>query len=355
MMHSPAPPMTPRQRAILLAVVREHIATKTPVGSKQLRENHGFTVSSATIRNEMAYLEKAGYLRQPHTSAGRVPMPVAFRLYVNQLDKQLLPEHADAIRIYDNECRRLKSQPRSLMRATSRSLAALTGCPGIVMSPSQTRDRFAQITVTAVSSHTLLLTYITDTGKEVQQLLRSPEPMTFDQIKALSRALDRKHRGRAIGQLSTLGSSDLAAAFPGREAPEALVQELRRAVEGEDDRELYVDGTSYILGAPGFEHSDSLRDFIATLDQHAVLREALIRAAENIEVTITIGGENRIRGIHPCSLVARPYAATGLQAGAVAVLGPMCMDYQAVVSVVTFVAETLDAVLPENANGPSRS
>jgi len=176
MRHSPAPPLSARQREILMAVVREHIATKAAVGSKQLKEKYGFSVSTATIRNEMAYLEQASYLCQPHTSSGRVPLPEAYRLYVNEMREGPLPEHSEASRIYESECRRLKGRPRTLMRATSRSLAALTGYPSVVMSPSRIQESFEDIAVSPVSSNNLLLTYKTDTGKQVQQLLRSPEP-----------------------------------------------------------------------------------------------------------------------------------------------------------------------------------
>ncbi len=347
MSHSPAPPLTARQHEILMAVVQEHIATKAPVGSKQLRSKYDFTVSSATIRNEMAYLEEAGYLCHPHTSAGRVPLPEAYRLFVNAHRRGPLPRHTQAVRIYDSECRRLKGRPRALMRATSRSLSALTGYPSIVMSPSRVHERFDDISVSPVSSYNLLLTYQTTAGKRVQQLLRSPEPMTAEQIGTLSRALRKIYRGRAIGELATVTGTDLAAAVFECNLPEVLLQALRQAVDTEEDRELYVDGTSYMLDEPEFQEPESLREFIETIDQHALLREALLLAARAAEVTVAIGSESRVRGIRRCSLVARSFADIGLRAGTVAVLGPLCMDYINAMSVVSFVGERLDEAFSE--------
>ncbi len=347
MRHSPAPPLSARQREILMAVVREHIATKAAVGSKQLKEKYGFSVSTATIRNEMAYLEQASYLCQPHTSSGRVPLPEAYRLYVNEVREGPLPEHSEASRIYESECRRLKGRPRTLMRATSRSLAALTGYPSVVMSPSRIQECFDDIAVSPVSSNNLLLTYKTDTGKQVQQLLRSPEPLTAEQIAKLSRALRKIYRGRCIGELATVTTTDLAAAVADCNLPETLLQALRQAVEAEEDRHIYVDGTSYILREPEFQQANNLRELIETLDHHALLREALLSAATASDVTVTIGTENRVRGIRRCSMVARSYAHTGLRAGSVAVLGPMCMDYLNAMSVVSFVAESLGEALAQ--------
>ncbi len=348
MRHSPAPPLSARQREILMAVVREHITTKAAVGSKQLKEKYGFSVSTATIRNEMAYLEEASYLYQPHTSSGRVPLVEAYRLYVNEVREGPLTELGEACRIYESECRRLKGRPRTLMRATSRSLVALTGYPSVVMSPSRIQEAFADISVSPVSSNNLLLSYTTDTGKQVQQLLRSPEPLTAEQIAKLSRALRKIYRGRCIGELATVTATDLAAAVADCDLPEVLLQALRQAVETEEDRDIYVDGTSYILGEPGFQNPLSLREFIETLDQHALLREALLSSATASDVTVTIGTENRIKGIQHGSMVARSYAHSGLRAGSVAVLGPMCMDYLNAMSVVSFVAESLGETLAKS-------
>ncbi len=347
MLHSPAPPLSARQREVLLAVVNENIATRAPVGSKHLKHEYSFGISSATIRNEMAYLEEAGYLYQPHTSAGRVPTPEAYRLYVKQIRNEALPQHEKASRIYESECRRLKGRPRMLMRTTSRSVAALTGCPSVVMSPSDIVERFEDIGVSPISSNNLLLSYKTDTGKEVQKLLRSPEPLTAAQIAKLSRALRKLYRGRAIGELGTVTGSDLAAAVADCNLSDSLLQELRQVVEAEEDREIYVDGTSYILDQPEFQRPSYLRELIETLDQHALLREALLPAAGAWELTVAIGDENRVKGIRHCTLIAHSYAATGPRAGTVAVLGPMCMDYINAMSVVSFVAERLGEAIAE--------
>ncbi len=341
MLHSPVPPLSARQREVLLAVVQENIATKAPVGSKHLKSKYDFDVSSATIRNEMAYLEEAGYLHQPHTSAGRLPTPEAYRLYVKHIRNQALPQHEKASRIYDRECRRLEGRPRMLMRTTSRSVAALTGYPSVVMSPSDIVERFADIQVSPISSNNLLLSYKTDTGKEVQKLLRSPDPLTAAQIAQLSRALRKLYRGRAIGELGTVTATDLAAAVAHCNLSDSLLQALRQVVEAEEDREIYVDGTSYILEEPEFQQPSHLRELIETLGHHALLREALLPAAGHWELTVAIGEENHVRGMDRCTLIARSYAATGLRAGTVAVLGPMCMDYTNAMSVVSFVASRL--------------
>jgi heat-inducible transcriptional repressor len=329
-------------------VVQEHITTKEAVGSEQLRERYDFAVSSATIRNEMAYLERASYLHQPHTSAGRMPRPKAYRMYVNQVRHGSSPGHDAAARIYDSECRRLKGRLRALMHATSRSLSALAGYLAIVMSPSNIRERFEDISVAPVSSNNLLLTYQTDTGKRVQQLLRSPDPLTADQISQLGRALRKIYRGRWIGELAAVTSTDLAAAVADCQLPEALLQSLRQAVEAEEDREIYLDGTSYLLDEPQFQRPDSLRRLIETLDQRALLREALLASANSDQVTVSIGEENRVPGMHDCSLVAHCYPGAGLQAGSVAVLGPLCMDYRNTMSAVSLVARRLGAAVAED-------
>lgn len=345
MPQSLAPPLSVRQEKVLLAIVGEYIRTKSPVGSQQLKEQCGFDVSSATIRNEMAFLEEAGYLHQPHTSAGRLPQPDAYRLYVNRLGMEALAEASEEARVFESICRRLCDRPRVLMRTTSRNLADFTGHPGIIMTPASREGVFARISVTPVSSRNVMLKYSTDAGDQTRKLLSSPDPLTADQITKLSRALKKLYSGRPVRELATLTATDLAAAAGDVEVPDKLITALRRAVDVEDDREIFVEGTSYILDEPEFQTHASLRDVIEILDQHALLREALLPAMDAGEVTVAIGRENRVEGMGNCSLVARRYQIARGKIGTVAVLGPLSMDYSRTMPVVGFIGRRLSEIL----------
>lgn len=340
-----APPLSERQQEVLLATVAEYIRTKSPVGSKQLKKQRGFEVSSATIRNELAFLDEAGYLHQPHTSAGRIPESRAYRLYVNRLDEEMLSDDAEEVRVFDSICRRLKDRPRMLMRTISRNLADLTGLPGILMTPASTEGVFEDIAVTPVSSNNVMFKCRTDQGTETRKLLPTPRSMTADEITLLSRALKKLYRGRPARELATLTSTALAASVSDIDVPDKLITALRRAVDLEDDREIFVEGTSYILDEPEFQTHSSLRDVIEILDQQALLREALLPAMDTHGVAVAIGTESGLQGMRNCSLITRSYKGATNQAGTLGVLGPLSMDYRRTMPLVGFIARRLSHTL----------
>ncbi|MFP3902809.1 MAG: heat-inducible transcriptional repressor HrcA [Armatimonadota bacterium] len=344
------PPLSTRQRNILMAVVEQHIATKAPVGSQQLKEEYNFEVSSATIRNEMAFLEETDYLYQPHTSAGRVPKPNAYRLYVNRIEPRKLAQGSEEVRMFEGACRRLGHHPRMLLRATSRNLADMTGHPGILMTPTRAEGTFESISVTPVSANNVMLRYETGNGKQFKKLLHSPTSLTADEITALSRALKKLYSGRPISELATLTITDLRASVGELDVPEKLITALRRAVDVEEDRDIFVEGTSYVLGEPEFPTHGALRDVIEILDQSALLREALIPAMSADEVTVAIGRENRVEAMKNCSLVARAYRSRTGEVGTLGVLGPLSMNYAHTMPVVGFIARQLTVSLTTGAD-----
>ncbi|MFO7945513.1 MAG: heat-inducible transcriptional repressor HrcA [Armatimonadota bacterium] len=344
------PPLSTRQGKILMAIVEQHIATKAPVGSQQLKEEYEFDVSSATIRNEMAFLEETDYLYQPHTSAGRVPRPNAYRLYVNRIEPKRLSQGSEEVRMFEGACRRLGDNPRMLLRTTSRNLADMTGHPGILMTPTRAEGTFESISVTPVSANNVMLRYETGDGKQFKKLLHSPASLTADEIATLSRALKKLYTGRPISQLATLTATDLRASVGGLNIPEKLITALRRAVDVEEDREIFVEGTSYVLGEPEFQTHSALRDVIELLDQSALLREVLLPAMSAEEVTVAIGGENRVETMRNCSLVARSYRAPTGEVGTLGVLGPLSMNYAHTMPVVGFIARQLSVSLATRAD-----
>ena len=340
-------PLSPRQVEILLAVVREHVRTREPVGSQVVRNVYGVNASTATIRNEMMELEQAGYLHQPHTSAGRVPCDSAYRLYVNYLSASAsdVPDQRTVGWVHA-EYRRMASEPHELLRKTSRMLSRLTSHPAVVTLPPVQEPTISAIKVQPVSGTTVLLFYTTSDGQEHHHLLRAAEPVTAAQTAELSQALDKLLANRPLSALGQLSVPTLRANLREEQVPESLLRAIGEAAATDDSTQVYVEGTSYILDEPEFGERDRLRGFMQTLDEDSALRQILQVAVESAETTVTIGEEHHVPGMRNVSLVASSYPY-GHARGAVGIFGPTRMDYSRAMSAVAFVARKLAEALEE--------
>lgn len=337
-------PLSERQLQILLAVVREHVQTREPVGSQVVRETYGVTASTATIRNEMVELEQAGYLYQPHTSAGRVPCDSAYRVYVNVLSAEAPEPHTTGW--IEGEYRRLSREPHELLRQTSRLLARITSHPAVATLPPVQEQTVLRIRVQPVSATNVLLAYATSDGQERHHLLSTEEPVTAAQLAALSEALERVVAGRRVSLLSQLSLATLRPYLNDQVVPESLLSAIAQAAAVDDATEVYVEGASYILDEPEFEERERLRAFMRTLDEHSSLRRVLQATVDGPAMTVTIGREHQVAAMSDCSLVASTYAY-GKSRGVVGIFGPTRMDYRRAMGAVAFVARKLAETLSQ--------
>src|SRR6476660_3252615 len=182
-----------RKLAVLAAIVEDYVATQEPVGSRALVERHNLKVSSATVRNDMAALEEEGYLRQPHTSAGRVPTDKGYRLFVDRLSriKPLTPAERRAIERFLVGAVDLDD----VVHRTVRLLAQLTRQVAVVQYPSLSRSRVRHLELIAISTTRLMLVMISDTGRVEQRLVELPGPVEADDVIELRQIINDKLGG----------------------------------------------------------------------------------------------------------------------------------------------------------------
>jgi len=331
--------LTQRQKAIATAVVAEHIATAEPVGSEAVRRAHGFACSSATIRNEMVRLEERGYLDQPHTSAGRVPLPPAYRLYVDGLRTQTGRIDRDVTWV-QGELRRVAGRPEAALRLSSAILSRITRYPAVVVSPREEGPRLIDLSLTPVSARNVLVSWLDDRGTSEEALIETDAPVTADDVAALEDTLRQRMLGKALG-----GDPPLE----GVETDAGLLRGLREAFEDAGGARVYVEGTTYILDQPEFEELARLRRVISILTQSPLLRRALEAVAARGSIAASIGTEHGIEPLRDCSVVAAPYAVRGSRTGAVGVLVPMRMKYELALEMVGAIAHNLGQALSREA------
>ena len=312
--------LTPRQAQILLAVVAEYTGTATAVPSKTVQEKYAVTASRATIRNEMAELERLGYLRKPHTSGGRIPQQAAYRLYVDHLGEvrdDLSRAHAWVC----GELGRCQADVRDLLRTSARVLTELTGQPALVSEPGETGPIFEGFRLAPISARAVRVTFAHPEQGRREVLWEPPRPLRGDQIQALGEALAS---ALAEGGLAAVSAEQLAAELALE--PETVRSLLALLVETGEER-VYVEGASRLLGLPEFTAPERLRALLAALAEERVPR-ALLRPAQRTErITVLIGSELERQAFVECSLVAQSYRGQQARHGALGVLGPLRMPY----------------------------
>jgi heat-inducible transcriptional repressor len=329
--------LTPRQQAILLAVVGEYIATAEPVPSKLVQEKYGVPASRATIRNEMAEMERLGYLGKPHTSAGRVPTEAAYRLYVSRLESAApgLTREQAWVR---GELARCGPDLSALLRTSTRLLADLTEQAALASEPIAPGESFAAFSLVPISARAIRVMYETEEGR--RELLWEPaQPLRSDQITALSSALAA---ALARGGLDGL---DLEALAEETDLPAAVLAGLRQLLAENAAQRIYVEGAAHLFAHPDFSAHSRLQELLAGLTQEGPTR-ALLRGAFRQEgISVLVGSELGRGGFLHCSLVTQSYLAPLTRRGAIAVLGPLRMPYVRAMTAVHCVASEIGGIL----------
>jgi heat-inducible transcriptional repressor len=337
--------LTERQKLILALVIREYIETAQPVGSESLREKYRLDASPATIRNEMAVLTEAGFLRQPHTSAGRVPTEDGYRYFVRQLMGHIeLP--MDTRRTITHQFYQVGRDPDRWMRLAASVLAHQSKAASLVTAPHVEQARFKHLELISTRGRQVLMVLVLSGGDVRQQMLTLAEPVTQEQLSAAANHLNSLLEGKGAESMSSL-SAQL----------DALEQDILRLIIEELHHssqilggEVYRDGLTHVLAEPEFSESESARKALRVLEERPLLEDLLARTVETTNiggVQVLIGGEGTWEELRDCSMVLARYGAPGLASGALGVLGPIRMAYGRTISTVRFVAGLLSDLVVE--------
>jgi heat-inducible transcriptional repressor len=347
------PELSARARQVLYHCVTEYVATGEPVGSRTLSKKSGLELSPASIRNVLADLEDLGYLRQPHTSAGRVPTERAFRLFIDALMQvhQLTTDEETSIRV-----RLAAIEPgMNLMRETGKLLSELTGTAAVVLAPRAETLVLKQLRFIRTSSEEVLAVLIMKNGTVQNRFL--VVSVTEQELQRIHNLLDDVVEGRTLGDLRELFARRL-------QNDRVLQDELRRrafelggaavgeAVDGETD--LVIEGQDRLLEKPEFHDAEDVRVLVTALDAREKLIALLDLAMQVKGGHVVMGEEVGDLGGGQLAIVGAPYSTHGQAAGTVGVIGPTRMDYPRVLPLVTATATAMSEYL-ERAEGARKT
>jgi heat-inducible transcriptional repressor len=346
------PELSPRARQVLYHCVTEYVATGEPVGSRTLAKKSGLDLSPASIRNVLADLEDLGYLRQPHTSAGRVPTDRAFRLFIDALMhvRDLGDAEEEAIR---ERFASMVPGP-SAMRETGKLLVELTGTAAVVVAPRAETLVLKQLRFIRTGEGELLAVLIMKNGEVQNRFLRVT--LTDQELQRMHNLLDDVVEGRTLGDLRELFDRRLQSERVQhdelrRKAFELGGAAVQEAVGGETD--VVIEGQDRLLEKPEFHEPGHARQLVTALDEREKLVKLLDLAMQAKGGHVVVGEEVGDLGggqlVH-VAIVGAAYTAHGQAAGTIGVIGPTRMDYPRVVPLVAATASAMSKFLERAEN-----
>ncbi|MDX6695716.1 MAG: heat-inducible transcriptional repressor [Blastocatellia bacterium] len=349
-----------RGQAVLSAIIKEHLVTGEPVGSRIISDRfaHAAGWSSATIRNVMGELEEAGLVEQPHTSAGRIPTDKGYRFYVDNMlgDTRLSTADLSAINAFlKNSEGDMHGAPDRLMEKTSQVLSALSENVGIVVSPSLADNRLQHIEFMHLADHRILVVLVSAPNIIHNKIIRIDEILSQEELERTARYLNTEFAGKSLLEIRTVILEMM------REEKALYDKLLRNAIllcdrslEGEEATgEVYVDGASNILTKPDFTDAERMRQLFRTFEEKSrlisILNECVARDQMFPgDVQVVIGREHAAPSMQNCALITAPYRlGSGEAVGTVGVVGPMRIEYARVVAVVNYMARLIERMLRE--------
>jgi heat-inducible transcriptional repressor len=332
-----------RKLAVLAAIVEDYVATQEPVGSRALVERHQLRVSPATVRNDMAVLEEEGYIRQPHTSAGRVPTDAGYRLFVDKLSriKPLTPAERRAIERFLLGAVDLDD----VVHRTVRLLAQLTRQVAVVQYPSLSRSSVRHFELVPISTTRLMVVMIAETGRVEQRLVELPAPTPADDVTELRRMINDRLVGKRLVDTPPLVQAlveDVPATL--KPAMTSLSTVLLETLVERTEERIALAGTANLARSSLLDFQGSLRPILEALEEEVILLK-LFGEVEPSMTRVRIGDENEIEDLRTTSVVSTGYGPGTTVVGGMGVLGPTRMDYPGTIATVRAVARYVGDLL----------
>lgn len=337
--------LTDRQKLILTLIIHEHIQSAQPIGSKTLVEKYNLAMSSATVRNEMAALTDYNLLRQPHTSAGRVPTEEGYRYFVGNLtQKSGLP--TTTRRTITHQFYQSRQDVEQWLKLAASVLANQSQAASLVTAPRADKAIFKHLELISTRGRQILMVLVLMGGDVRQQLITLDEPVRQEQLSQIANQLshlcahcDVEGIARIRGHFDTLGQEIL----------DVLLAEMMQ-MERYSTGEIYLDGMTNVLSEPEFSESSEARLALHILEERSLLENLLASTVMNIDVggiQVLIGGEGTWEELRQCSIVLARYGDPNTLTGSLGVLGPIRMPYDRTISTVRFVANVLSDLVSE--------
>lgn len=337
-----------RERDLLTMIIRQYVANGQPVGSKTLSEQFAEPLSPATIRNVMAELENLGYLRQPHTSAGRVPTDKAYRLYVDGVTQAttLDPE----IQRYIQESLSAEDGPvEKMMERVSHILSEVSKNLGVVLAPTLEEKLLEQVKFVKLPERRVLVVIVSKPDLIESRMIHLEDEFSQEDLDRTADFLNSEFRGWSLRtiRLEMMKRMEEMQAFTDRLVKSVATLFMWGAMAEEGPAMLFVGGAARILEQPGFAEAGHVKELLDAIEQKIKVVRILGACLETprLGVQALIGGENPHHEMRQCTFILAPYHYRNRPVGALGVIGPTRMEYDYAITMVGYVSQLTSRLL----------
>ena len=321
-----------RKAAILKALIEDYIETAEPVGSRTIAKKCSIGLSSATIRNEMSDLEEMGYLAQPHTSAGRIPSSLGYRVYVDNL--------IENIKSTNTELEYIKAKMQAnllelnkLLDFAAKTVSETTGLTAITNISSQDMGEIHHFDIVRMSEHYLMFILVTGMGTVKNRQVRILTPVDEDSLDYIKAIINEEFANHKMSDITPDKIERLKARFNSNfELLGVILDFITECMDDKTNPQFYVQGKSYMLKAPEFSDTEKIADFLDLVDNKEKITDLVAGAAKHAGTTVIIGDESPVLKDRDLSLVVTSYEMGDGKNGIIGVIGPKRMNYSKVIS-----------------------
>lgn len=327
-----------RKKRILQAIVDEYIATAEPVSSGAITQNYDLDFSSATIRNEMAELEKRGYLDKPHTSSGRVPSAKGYRFYVDELlkDDNISVEE---IKYIQSKLSQKVNEIEELTKVATTTLSEITHYTSVAVGPKTKLQLIEEIKFVLLGSRMLMAVIVTDRGLVKETIIKFEKDITESQVETINNLFRNKLTGKPLDRIDKPMEEYLMAELNySIDVIKPIIEQINKIVEEEE--QIYLEGTNKAFELPEFKSLNVAKNFINLLDTKEVMVD-ILNSGFAKDINVYIGDETDNEELKDFSIVTFKHKVGGKDLGTIGIIGPKRMDYSKVISVMKYLSKKL--------------
>jgi heat-inducible transcriptional repressor len=338
--------LTVREKKVLQNLINHYVQTADPVGSRLIANKYRMGISPATIRNTMQDLEEMGLIKQPHTSAGRVPTDIGYRVFVDMLLKQ-----EPLTQTEKNKIKELIKQSKkgidAILSQASKILGDISNQLGITLAPKFEEGVLSRIHLIPVAEGRVLVIVAVKSGLVKSILMELESDVSHEELSKMDSILNERLAGLTLGQIRRTLTERLADTQCSPKLLRLFIDPRAPVWNDILDATLHVTGTDNLIAQPEFSDREKITGIVKFLEQRSDLIRLLEAQVLGSGLVITIGSENTMQEIQNCSIVTSAYKA-GKLSGLIGIIGPTRMPYSKLISIVEYTAKSLTEALSES-------
>ena len=328
-----------RKKKVLQAIVEEYVNTAEPVSSGLLTKKDELNYSSATIRNEMADLEKAGYLEKTHTSSGRIPSEKGYRYYVDELlrDDNISVEE---IKYISDKLETKINEIEDLTKLTTTTISEITHYTTVAIGPSAEKQLIDEIKFVKIGSRMLMAIILTNTGMVKETIIKFDEDITDKQVETINYMFNKKLKNQPLEIIDLPLEEYLINEMKySVKVIKPIIEQIKKVIQ--EERTLYLEGANKAFELPEFNSLEVAKNFINIIDEKELMADMLDSGFAK-DINVYIGDENEKEELKDFSIVTFKHKVGNKDLGTIGIIGPKRMNYSKVISVMKYISKKLN-------------